>query len=38
MAGVDVILPIKGDKNERALASIVNAMTETGKVLLAKLN
>ena len=37
MAGVDVILPIKGDKNERAFAAMVNAMTETGKVLLAKL-
>jgi hypothetical protein len=37
MAGVDVILPIKGDKNERAFAAMVHAMTETNKVLLAKL-
>lgn len=37
MNGVDVILPVKGSKNERAFASIVNAMIESHKVLLAKI-
>lgn len=37
MAGVDVILPVKGSKNERAFAAMVNAMLETQKVLLAKI-
>lgn len=37
MAGVDVILPIKGAKNERAFAAMVYSMLETNKVLLAKI-
>ena len=37
MAVVDVILPVKGSKNERAFAAMVNAMLETQKVLLAKI-
>jgi hypothetical protein len=37
MAGVDVILPARGEKNERAFAAMVNAMIETNKVLLAKI-
>lgn len=37
MAGVDVVLPVKGSKNERAFAAMVNAMIETHKVLIAKI-
>lgn len=37
MAGVDIILPIKGHKNERAFAAMVYAMIETKKVLIAKI-
>jgi len=37
MGGVDVILPVKGAKNERAFAAMVNAMIDTHKVLLAKI-
>lgn len=37
MAGVDVVLPIKGSKNERAFAAMVHAMIESRKVLLAKI-
>jgi hypothetical protein len=37
MAGVDIILPIKGQKNERAFAAMVYAMIETKKVLIAKI-
>ena len=37
MAGVDVVLPVKGSKNERAFAAMVNAMIDTYKVLLAKI-
>ena len=37
MAGIDVILPARGQKNERAFAAMVNAMIETHKVLLAKI-
>ena len=37
MAGVDVVLPVKGSKNERAFAAMVNAMINTHKVLIAKL-
>lgn len=37
MNGVDVVLPVKGSKNERAFAAIVNSMIETHKVLLAKI-
>lgn len=37
MGGVDVILPVKGAKNERAFAAMVYAMIDTHKVLLAKI-
>ena len=37
MAGVDVILPIKGSKNERAFAAMVHAMIETKKVSIAQI-
>ena len=37
MAGVDVILPVRGSKNERAFAAMVNSMIETHKVMLAKI-
>jgi ATP-dependent DNA helicase 2 subunit 2 len=37
MAGVDVILPVRGAKNERAFAGMVNAMIEGHKVLIAKI-
>ena len=37
MAGVDIILPIKGQKNEKAFAAMVYAMIETKKVLIAKI-
>lgn len=37
MSGVDVILPIRGDKNEKAFAAMVTMMTETKKVMIAKI-
>ncbi len=37
MQGVDVILPIRGAKNERAFAAMVTMMIETKKVMLAKI-
>ena len=37
LAGVDVILPVRGSKNERAFAALVNAMLETQRVLIAKI-
>jgi formaldehyde-activating enzyme involved in methanogenesis len=37
MAGVDIILPVRGAKNERAFAGMVNAMIEGHKVLIAKI-
>jgi hypothetical protein len=37
MAGVDVVLPAKGAKNERAFAAMVFAMIDTHKVILAKI-
>ena len=37
MAGVDVVLPVKGSKNERAFAAMVNSMIDSYKVLLAKI-
>lgn len=37
MAGVDIVLPMKGSKNERAFAAMVYSMIDTNKVLLAKI-
>ena len=37
MAGVDIILPVRGAKNERAFAAMVGAMIEGHKVLIAKI-
>lgn len=37
IAGVDVVLPIRGSKNERAFAALVAEMIETHKVLIAKI-
>jgi hypothetical protein len=37
VAGVDVVLPLKGSKNERAFAALVHEMIETRKVLTAKI-
>jgi len=37
IAGVDVVLPVRGSANERAFASIVYAMIETRRVLIARL-
>lgn len=37
MAGVDIILPVRGPKNERAFAAMINAMLEGQKVLIAKI-
>lgn len=37
MAGVDVILPQKGDANERAFAATISAMIDTNKVMIAKM-
>lgn len=37
MAGVDVVLPQKGDANEKAFAATINAMIETNKVMIAKM-
>ena len=37
VAGVDVVLPIRGSKNERAFAALVIEMIECHKVLIAKI-
>jgi hypothetical protein len=37
MNGVDVILPIKGSRNERAFAAMVSSMIETKRVMIAKI-
>lgn len=37
MGGVDIVLPMKGSKNERAFAAMVHSMLDTYKVLLAKI-
>lgn len=37
IGGVDIILPVKGSKNERAFAAMVYAMIEKKKVLIAKM-
>ena len=37
MAGVDVVLPVRSTKNERAFAALVQQMIETKKCMLAKL-
>ena len=37
VAGVDVILPVKGDKNERAFAALVTEMIASKKVMIAKI-
>jgi len=37
VAGVDVVLPMKGSRNERAFAALVVEMIATKKVLMAKL-
>lgn len=35
--GIDVVLPTKGSKNERAFAAMVNEMINSKKVMIAKL-
>ena len=37
IAGVDVVLPLKGSKNERAFAALVTQMNETKKCIIARL-
>ena len=37
VAGVDVVLPLKGTKNERAFAALVSQMIETKKCIIARL-
>lgn len=37
LSGVDVVLPSRGQKNERAFAALVYAMIETHRVLMAKI-
>jgi hypothetical protein len=37
VAGVVVILPVKGDKNERAFAALVTEMIAAKKVMIAKI-
>ena len=37
IAGVDVVLPLKGSKNERAFAALVTQMIETKKCIIARL-
>ena len=37
MIGVDVILPVKGEKNERAFAAMIDTMIEGKKVVVAKI-
>ena len=36
MSDIDMILPMKGTKNERAFAAIVYAMIKNNKILIAK--
>ena len=37
VAGVDVVLPIRGSKNERAFAALVVEMIDTNKVMIVKI-
>lgn len=37
VSGVDVVLPARGHKNERAFAALIFAMIETHRVLIAKI-
>ena len=37
IAGVDVVLPLKGAKNQRAFAALVSQMIETKKCIIARL-
>jgi hypothetical protein len=37
MAGVDIVLPLKGTKNERAFAALVTQMIATKKCIIAKI-
>jgi hypothetical protein len=37
VAGVDIVLPVRGSKNERAFAALVSAMLDSKKVLIAKI-
>ena len=37
VSGVDVILPVKGSKNERAFAAVITQMIESKKVMIAKI-
>ena len=37
IAGVDVVLPQKGDANEKAFAAMIHAMLETDRVMIAKI-
>jgi hypothetical protein len=37
MNGVDVILPIRGSRNERAFAAMISSMLETKRVMIAKI-
>ena len=37
MAGVDVVLPLRGTKNERSFAALVSQMIETKKCLMARM-
>lgn len=37
MNGVDIILPVKSEKNERAFAAVVVGMIQSNKVLIAKI-
>jgi hypothetical protein len=37
IAGVDVVLPVRGAKNERAFTALVYAMIESHRVLIAKI-
>jgi Ku70/Ku80 beta-barrel domain len=37
VAGVDVVLPVKGSKNEKAFAAVVTEMIASKKVMIAKI-
>ena len=37
VAGVDVVLPTRGAKNERAFAALISQMIETKKCIIARL-
>jgi hypothetical protein len=37
VSGVDVVLPMRGSKNERAFAALVSEMIDTNKVMIGKL-